>query len=218
MNYSNESDISVSCNPGCWLAETVFQLIPPYSNSSGSLLVSLHICQSWSILCLKHACLNMNAFCSNTATPVGGDKWPCVFKSSVQREWDTRLSASVLSYSALVSISTIPAACAGFHFTHVFFKTHLTLLISPIDHRLYSSTLCIDQCRMCVDQCCVSAFSRVCDVTRLVSSVRSFVRAGWPSITSASWRAERRSTGLCWPPRACPGSKTTRWATLGRYH
>lgn len=47
---------------------------------------------------------------------------------------------------------------------------------------------------------------------RPLLSSRSSAKAGWLSTTSASWREEPRSTGSCWPPRASPGSKTTRWA------
>lgn len=36
-------------------------------------------------------------------------------------------------------------------------------------------------------------------------------RAGWPLITSASWREAPRSTGLYSPPRVCPGTRMMRW-------
>lgn len=42
-------------------------------------------------------------------------------------------------------------------------------------------------------------------------SCRSYARAGWPSATSASWRAEPRNTGLSSPLRACLGSRMMRW-------
>lgn len=78
----------------------------------------------------------------------------------------------------------------------------VSLLISHITHIRVSPAL-------------IPAVLSVClCVTRLTWSVRWSERAGWPSITSASWREERRSTGSCWPPRACPGSKMTRWAPL----
>lgn len=41
---------------------------------------------------------------------------------------------------------------------------------------------------------------------------RWYEKAGWPSVTLVSWRAEPKSTGSSWLQRLCPGIKTMRWA------
>lgn len=47
---------------------------------------------------------------------------------------------------------------------------------------------------------------------------RSYARAGWPSVTLASWRVEPRNTGLSSLPRACPGSRMMRWGIHTHNH